>query len=98
MQLICHFSQTQCTSKIYYAVSKAPTNNLLYCQVKIYITVVIIACLIHIVCVSLRSPHLSLGGLCLLYMLLWEGAAVVPPGKWRAEPLHLTQVDEEGTV
>ncbi len=42
-------------------------------------------------------PHLSLGGLCLLCMLD-GGAAVVPPGQWGAEPLHLTQVDEEGAV
>lgn len=43
------------------------------------------------------SPHLSLWGFGLM-RVLGGGAAVVPPGQRGAEPLHFTQVDEEGAV
>lgn len=42
-------------------------------------------------------PDLSLWGFGLVRMLS-RGAAVIPPDQRGAEPLHFTQVDEEGTV
>lgn len=46
-------------------------------------------------CVS--PPHLSLWSLCLVCVLC-GGTAVVPPDQRGTEPLHLTQVDQKGTV
>lgn len=50
------------------------------------------------VCWGSFCPHLSLRRLRWLRTLRRWAAAVVPPGQWGAEPLHLTEVNEKGAV